>query len=201
MVRSRNVALLSLIPAVLSGCGALGLSTKPVIGPSPAPAAAPGPDWFLYAPGSATPSASPSGFPSSAKPILATGFLPLPPAVPTRRPAPLCSPNTFSFSKIAGADVTPGRTSAVVSWYNVGGSNLLQFRLTAIGQNLVVGRQRDVGWVVAKPTMPCGQMTATIGGLSRKTGYVFSVDAVVVRRSGDGSYAATVARSKVVTTQ
>ncbi len=37
-------------------------------------------------------------------------------------------------------------------------------------------------------------------GLDRKTGYVFSVDAVVHRRSGDGTHAATVARSKVIYT-
>jgi hypothetical protein len=193
--------MLSLVPALLSGCGVLGLSTKPVVGASPTPAPNSGPDWMIFAPGSATPSPVPSGPRASPSSILATGFLPLPAAQPTPTPSPMCSPNTFRFSKIAGVDVTIGTTSAVVSWYNVGGENLVQFRLTAIGQNLVVGRQRDVGWVVAKPKTQCGQMSATITGLSRKTGYVFSVDAVVVRRSGDGAHAATVARSHVITTR
>jgi hypothetical protein len=193
--------MLSLVPALLSGCGALGLSTTPVIGPNPSATPNSGPDWMIFAPGSATPSPIPSGPRTTPSSILSTGFLPLPAALPARTPAPMCSPNTFKFSKIAGADVTAGTTSAVVSWYNVGGENLIQFRLTAIGQHLVVGHQRDVGWVVAKPARPCGQMSATVTGLSRKTGYVFSVDAVVVRRSGDGTHAATVARSHVVTTR
>ena len=44
-------------------------------------------------------------------------------------------------------------------------------------------------------------MSATITNLSPKTGYVFSVDAVVLRKSGDGTYAATVARSHPITTK
>ena len=43
-------------------------------------------------------------------------------------------------------------------------------------------------------------MTGTVTNLSPKTGYVFSVDAVVLRKSGDGSYAATIARSGTITT-
>jgi hypothetical protein len=88
----------------------------------------------------------------------------------------------------------------VVSWYNVGGYNLVQFRITATSQDPVGGPQRDVGWLVVPPSLPCGWMSATITGLDRKTGYVFSVDAVVHRRSGDGTHAATVARSRVIYT-
>jgi hypothetical protein len=115
-------------------------------------------------------------------------------------PTPTCYANTFKFTKINGATVTPGPTSAVVSWYNVGGYNLVQFRMTAVSQDLKSGRQRDIGWVTAKPSTPCGQMTATITGLDRKTGYVFSIDAVVLRRSGAGTYAGTIARSGAVRT-
>jgi hypothetical protein len=97
--------------------------------------------------------------------------------------------------------VTPGTTSATVTWYNVGGYNLTEFRVTAISQDLVVGKQRDVGWVTVKPDNPCGFLTATLPGLERRTGYVFSVDAVVVRRSGDGTHAATIFRSSVVHTR
>ena len=57
------------------------------------------------------------------------------------------------------------------------------------------GAQRDVGFVTVRPTTSCGQMSATITNLSPKSNYVFSVDAVVLRKSGDGTYAATVARS------
>jgi hypothetical protein len=111
-----------------------------------------------------------------------------------------CPRATYDFSRINAPAVTPGPTSARVSWYNVGGYNLVEFRLTAIAQDLLVGKQRDVGWVTIKPTTPCGQLSATITGLRRRTGYVFSIDAVVSRRSGAGTYAATVFRSHVIPT-
>ena len=97
--------------------------------------------------------------------------------------------------------VVPGTTSAKVSWYNVGGYNLVEFRVTAISQDLLIGGQRDVGWVTVKPENPCGYLTATVPNLDRRTGYVFSVDAVVLRRSGDGTHAATIFRSAVVHTR
>ena len=119
---------------------------------------------------------------------------------PTGTPTDTCSPNTFNFSRIDGLDVTPGATSAVLSWYNVGGDNLVEFRLYATSQDLKVGRQRDVTFVTVPPKTPCGQMSGTIGNLDRGTHYVFSVDAVVTRRSGDGTRAATVARSHSIPT-
>jgi hypothetical protein len=65
----------------------------------------------------------------------------------------------------------------------------------------VGGAQRDVGFVTVRPTTSCGQMSATITNLSPKTGYIFSVDAVVLRKSGNGTHAATVARSYPTTTK
>jgi hypothetical protein len=196
-MRRRNWALLALVPALLSGCGVLGLSS-PGSGGSP-PAAPSGPNWIVVAPGSATPSPIPS--PGTPSPAPTGGYLPLRAPAAARTPAIMCSPNTFNFSKIAIAYATPSTTSAVVSWYNVGGYNLKQFRLTAISQDLVGGKQRDVGFLVVTPGAPCGQMSATLTGLDRKTGYMFSVDAVVIRKSGDGWHAATVARSHVVYTR
>jgi hypothetical protein len=76
----------------------------------------------------------------------------------------------------------------------------VEFKLYAISQDLVVGGQRDVGYTTVKPRTPCGQMSATITNLSPKTHYVFSVDAVATRRSGDGTHAATVARSHSIPT-
>jgi len=199
-MRRRQWAVLLLAPVLLAGCGTLGLSAPPGGSGAAAPGApSPGPSWIIVAQGSATPAPTPS-YPVSPTPAAAAGFLPVGPPAVMRTPTSTCSPNTFKFSKIAGADATPSATSAVVSWYNVGGYNLMQFRLTATSQDLRMGRQRDVGWVTIKPGTPCGQMSATITGLSRKTGYVFSVDAVVSRRTGDGTHAATVARSGVVYT-
>jgi hypothetical protein len=156
-------------------------------------------EWLVVAQGSATPSPRPSSGVSPAA-TATTGFLPL---VPVVRPTPsaTCARDTPHFNKITGLAVAPGTTSATVSWYNVGGYNLTEFRVTAISQNLIGGPQRDVGWVTVKPGNPCGYLSATVPNLDRKTGYVFSVDAVVTRRSGDGTHAATVFRSPVAYTK
>jgi hypothetical protein len=201
-MRRKRWAMLLLVPLFLSGCSVLGLgSSSGPSGSSAGGSPSPGASWLVVARGSATPSPRPSYPTVSPTPGVSSGFLPIVgvPA-PTGTPTQTCSPNTFNFSKIGPADVTAGTTSAVVSWYNVGGYNLVQFRLTAISQDPKNGAQRDVGWVTVAPTIPCGQMSATITGLDRRTGYVFSVDAVVKRRSGDGTHAATVARSAVTRT-
>jgi hypothetical protein len=197
--RSRGAALL--LPFLLSGCGVLdtltGGGTPAATGaPSPAPGASP---WIVTATGSATPAPSPS-YPS-VSPSALPGFLPLPSAGPAPAPSATCPPVTFNFARIGPLAVTPGTTTAKVSFYNLGGYNLLQFRLTATSQHLRLGAQRDIGWLTITPAAPCGQVVATVTGLDRKTGYVFSVDAVVTRRAGDGPRAATVFRSGVVYTK
>jgi hypothetical protein len=202
-VRRKSWAVLALVPSLLSGCTALGLSSTTGSGGSSSSggsAQPSGPSWVVVAPGSATPSARPSYPAAPPTPATASGFLPLGRPAPTGTPSVACSPNTFKFSKIATASAAPSTTSAVVSWYNVGGTTLKEFRVTAISQDLVSGKQRDVGFISVPPTTLCGQMSATITGLDRATGYVFSVDAVVARRSGEGTHAATVARSHVVYT-
>jgi hypothetical protein len=198
----RKLAVLALLPALLSGCGALGLSSSTGAGPgssSGSSGPASGSNWIVTAQGSATPSAGPS-YPVIPTPSPIGGFLPLGPVNPVRTPVLTCSPNQFQFSKVHAATAVTSGTSAVVSWYNIGGTNLVQFRITAISQDLVGGRQRDIGFTVVPPKQPCGDMTATVTGLDRKTGYVFSVDAVVTRKSGDGTHAATVARTGVLRT-
>jgi hypothetical protein len=200
-MRRRKLAVLVLVPALLSGCGALGLSsTTGSSGVSGSGGSGTGANWIVVAQGSATPSGRPSYPAVTPSPSPATGFLPLRPAPPVRTPGPTCSPNIFQFSKIDGAAAVASATSAVVTWYNVGGTNLVQFRITATSQDLVGGNQRDIGFTVVPPKQPCGTMTVTINGLNRRTGYVFSVDAVVTRKSGDGTHAATVARTGVVRT-
>ena len=201
MTRRASLLALVLLPALLSGCGLLGRSGAGGSGGAdPAAGATTGDSWIVAAQGSATPSSRPSFPAAAATPTATAGRLPLGPVAPARTPAPTCSPNTFKFSRIDGLEVTPSATGAVLSWYNVGGSNLVEFRLYATSQDLVVGEQRDVGFVAVAPKKPCGRMSASIGNLSRGTTYVFTVDAVVLRRSGDGTHAATVARSHPVRT-
>ena len=200
-MRRRNWAVLVLALVLLSGCSALGGSPGSA-GAGSVTTPPTSPNWISVAQGKVTTSPTPRAGAVSATPT-AAGFLPprTGPPAPARTRAVVCSPNTANSSEIAGAGVAPSTTSAVVSWYSVGGDNLVQFRLTAISQDLVAGKQRDVGFVTVVPGAPCGPMSARISGLDRKTGYVFSVDAVVVSRSGAGTHAATVARSTVIYTR
>jgi hypothetical protein len=199
-LRKRRFLLVA-VPLLLSGCSMFTAPsetksggtafTTPVTG---------GDEWLVVAPGSATPSPAPSRGASPAPTASTGGFLPL---APVNRPTPsaTCARDTPHFNKINALNVVPGTTSAAVRWYNVGGYNIVEFRITAISQDVVHGEQRDVGWVTIKPANPCGYLSATVPNLDRRTGYVFSVDAVVVRRSGDGTHAATIFRSSVVHTK
>ena len=192
--------LLVATPLLLTGCSMFTAPSGTKSGGTDTTTAVTGNDWLVVAPGRATPSPVPSRGASPAPSATSSGFLPLPTAArPT--PSATCARDTPHFNKISALTVVPGTTSAVVSWYNVGGYNIVEFRITAISQNLRIGDQRDIGWVTVKPGNPCGYLRATIPGLDRRTGYVFSVDAVVLRRSGDGTHAATIFRSSVVSTR
>lgn len=128
-----------------------------------------------------------------------TGFLPtgsVPPA-----PTPVvsgsdCATIKFHPGQIGAAGVVAGTTSATVSWYNPGGADLVEYRVTAIPeQSLSAGLQRDVGWTVVKPGSGCGMMSVPVTGLDRQRAYVFSVDAVFTKIGEDGTWASTIARS------
>jgi hypothetical protein len=208
VTRIKQLTVLLLVPVLLSGCSALGLSSSST-GSSSSSASgsssgsAGGKTWLVVDQGTPTPSATPGRGASGdswSLPWTPLGSNGNGGAAATANPTASCGADTYNFSRIAGATVVASATSAVVSWYNVGGSDRLQFRLTAISQDLVDGKQRDVGWVTITPT-GCGPVSATITGLDRKTGYVFSVDAVALRHSGDGTHAETIARSGVVRTQ
>lgn len=199
-MRHRHLAALTVLPFLLSGCGLTGGSGTGGAGATPAPSSTP---WIVGAQG------SPAASPTVSRPSASVGagdvfaFLPLPARTGTPRvnPRATCAPATYDFSRIGALSVTPGTTSATVGWYNVGGYNLVQFRVTAISQDVHLGKQRDIGFVTITPANPCGPITGTVAGLDRKTHYIFSVDAVVTRRSGDGTHAATVYRSGPVLTR
>jgi hypothetical protein len=195
-VRVRRASLAApLLGAVLAG----GCSAAPS---APVPSPSSGFPWIVVNTGSPTPSPTPatsysvSPFPS--------GFLPLPPA--TAGPAPTvsatCLSGRFQGGIIDYASVVPGTTSAVVTWNNPGGTGLVQYRITAIGQDVLPGPQRDVGWTVVTPAAgSCGMLSATVGNLSRRKHYVFSVDAVFTRTNQDGTRSATIARSGSISTK
>jgi hypothetical protein len=194
-----------LLPVLLSGCSVLDtLTGSSSSSSSSAGSASPGPTstpWIATTRGSATPSPAPS-YPADTPTTYPTGFLPLPTSTRAyATPSATCAPATYDFREINALNVTTGTTSGTATWYNIGGYNLVQFRMTAISQDVVAGKQRDVGWTVLTPTAACGQVSLTLKNLDRKTHYVFEVDAVVVRRSGDGTHAATVFRSSPILTK
>ncbi|MEV4351583.1 fibronectin type III domain-containing protein [Actinoplanes sp. NPDC049596] len=186
-----GLGTLALVP-LLAACGSG--DTKPE-----AEKAADGRAWVVVTSGSATPSPVVTGAKSTATPF-PTGYLPLPTTSPTPTPTgtPTCPPN--KRNPINGATAVAGATSATVSWFHGSAENLVDYRVTAISQDAMLGEQRDIGWTVVTPGAECSTMTATVTGLDRGTRYVFSVDAVSTRRGFDGTYSKTVARSGVVTT-
>nr|WP_296073452.1 fibronectin type III domain-containing protein [uncultured Actinoplanes sp.] len=186
-MRRRWLGTLVLAPLLLGGCGSGRTTAAAVPGPSGSP-------WVLVAGGAATASPAPSRGTATPSPF-ASGFLPLPSTTPATTPPPTASCAGKIRGAINYATAVPSATSANVTWYNPGGNDLVEFRVTAIAQDLAVGEQRDIGWTVITPGRACGAMSATLTGLDRATDYVFSVDAVRTRAGTDGTTAETIARS------
>ncbi|MEV6595892.1 hypothetical protein AB0M36_03400 [Actinoplanes sp. NPDC051346] len=202
-MKHRRRWLLLLAPLLLTGCGALGGSATAEKASSEvavAEGAGSGDSWLVVARGSATPSPTPSsGVPPYPLPT-ATGFLPKP--TPTKsRPAARCTPYTVHFTRIGSLDVVTGTTTATATWSDVNGYNLIEYRLTALAQDLKPGKQRAIEWVEIPAQENCGTLTATVKGLDPKTGYVLSLDAVVTTNSGEGTRSGTIRRSGVVYTK
>ncbi|MFC3738046.1 fibronectin type III domain-containing protein [Paractinoplanes deccanensis] len=186
-----GLGTLALVP-LLAACG----SGESAAGAQEATA---GKSWVVVANGSATPSPVVTGAKSTATPF-PTGFLPLSSASPAPTPTGSLSCAPVKQNPINGATAVAGATSATVTWYHPGGGNLVDYRVTAISQDAMLGEQRDIGWTVVTPGEPCTFMSATVTGLDRDTRYTFSVDAVQTRPGFDGTYAKTVARTQVVST-
>ncbi|MFC7533701.1 fibronectin type III domain-containing protein [Actinoplanes sp. GCM10030250] len=191
--RKRSAVVLSVIalPLLLAGCG----STSEKVQEEKART---GNDWILVEQGKATPSPTVKVGKASPTPADTLPTLPAVTTSPTVKPTPSCTP-VQSIGGINGLDVVPGSTSAVVTWYHPGGGNIIDYRVTAMTQDLDVGSQTEVGWTKVTPAT-CGDVSATVTGLEAGTPYVFSVDVVKKRAGRDGTYTETVARSQVVST-
>ncbi|MET0424230.1 MAG: fibronectin type III domain-containing protein [Actinoplanes sp.] len=196
-MRRRWLGLVLLAPLMIGGCAAAGSSgSGSTTGAGPTASGTP---YVVVTAGSPTPSATAGGgYTASASPF-PTGYLPTTSPTPTPTPSGLAC-TSDGFHGINGATVVPGATSATVTWWNPGGSDVVEYRVTAISQEPVVGDQRDIGWTVVTPGDSCGFLTTTVSGLDRQTNYVFSVDAVTTQLDSDGTAAATVARSIVTST-
>lgn len=180
------------LPLLLAGCSASS-------GKAEEETADAGRNWIVVDEGKATP--SPTTTFGTAPPTPSTTLPPLPTSsATTGTPATTCTPRQ-RITTIDGLAVDPGSTSAVVTWYHPGGGNIVDYRITAISQDLVVGAQKEIGWTRSAPAA-CGDVSATVTGLDPRTPYVFSVDVVMTRAnpSLDGIHTRTIARSAVVST-
>lgn len=195
-MKSAVLTLLA-VPLLLAGCSSSSSSSGD--GDDSGGSGNPGRNWILFDQGSvsATPSATygtASPTPSPTLPTLSSSSSPRP------TPSPTCSPMQ-NIKKIDGMDVVPSSTSAVVTWYNPGGSDIVDYRITAASQILVKGMQPELGWTRSMPAK-CGFVSATVTGLQPATPYIFTVDKVRTRANLglDGNQTETVARSHVVST-
>ncbi|MEV6301566.1 fibronectin type III domain-containing protein [Actinoplanes sp. NPDC051861] len=186
-------AAVIVLPLLLTGCAAGKAATS-----SEGDTARAGSDWILVDQGRATKAPAVKYGTASPTPELTLPPLPSASTSPAVKPSASCTP-LQSASGIEGLDVVPSSTSAVVTWYNPGGNDLVDYRVTAISQDLKVGEQTEVGWTKAAPAT-CGDVSATVTGLTSGTPYVFSVDVVKRRQNQEGTYTETIARSGVVST-
>ncbi|MEU4219052.1 fibronectin type III domain-containing protein [Actinoplanes sp. NPDC026623] len=200
-------AAAALVPLVLTGCGP---SPAGGTGPDVAAGARPaGQSWIVVATGAARPapsassasSASPASPSPSAKAEAPPRAVPAPPSPkPGVRPKEQDCVKSHPLGRIEIATVRLGRTNATVGWYHPGDSSVIAYRVAALSQELVVGRQPELTWTVVKPGVGCHEMTADVSGLRPGHAYVFVVNAVRMRLSQVSAYNVTVARSRAVMT-
>jgi hypothetical protein len=196
-MRSRRLWPILLVLVLLTGCSAVPGLSSPTPGRSAGSAVTPtGPSWVVVAQGSVTPSAT-ARVATTPRPTLTGGFLPLgsPAPAPVQRRTCL---GVLKIGVINTLSAVMGVGSASVSWYNPAGNNLVEYRLTAIAQNLVSGAQPPLRWVTIQPGKVCGWMKITYTGLTSGEPYMLSLDAVVSYPNHDGTKSSTIARSGVV---
>ncbi|MER7005565.1 hypothetical protein ABT297_21310 [Dactylosporangium sp. NPDC000555] len=99
---------------------------------------------------------------------------------------------------VNGADVAPGTTSAVVSWWNIGDPAIIEYQLAAVSQDLYGGPQPAWTWQRVPPGKGCARVSATVSGLSSGVPYVFVIHAVLKRYDSLPPTAPEVARSEAV---
>ncbi|MGY1728500.1 hypothetical protein ACI79J_16155 [Geodermatophilus sp. SYSU D01062] len=76
--------------------------------------------------------------------------------------------------------VVPGPGSATVSWQADGRESVQGYRVTAVSQQLVTGEQPAPPQVTVGQRGDCGEVTASIGGLTSGVPYVFWLEELVL---------------------
>ncbi|MFI5908802.1 hypothetical protein [Dactylosporangium sp. NPDC051541] len=111
------------------------------------------------------PIASLSPFPSRTRSVATPSF------------SPTECTGVYRQGVVNGADVTPGTTSAVVSWWNIGDPSLVDYQLAAVPQRLYQGPQPAWSWQTVAKGAGCSRVTATVTGLTSGDPYVFVIHA------------------------
>ncbi|MGI5244324.1 fibronectin type III domain-containing protein [Dactylosporangium sp. CA-139066] len=100
---------------------------------------------------------------------------------------------------VNGADVAPGTTSAVVSWWNIGDPYIVEYQLAPVPQDLYMGVQPAWKWQKVAPGTGCTRVSATVTGLKSGGHYVFVVHALLKKYGSRATSVPEVARSDAVT--
>lgn len=125
------------------------------------------------------------------------------PKVSRSYPTPSVSPTECTGvvrpGVINGASVIPDVTSATVSWWNVGDPAVVEYQVTWMSQELLIGPQPGWTWQSVPPGWGCTRVTTTITGLISQTPYVFVVHALLKKYESLPPTAPEIARSESVT--
>jgi hypothetical protein len=184
MRHTRIALVLAAASLTLGGCAALGLGGDEDGDSSPA--ARDGRQWIVVDQGKATPSPSETAGRATATPAV---------SLSAPSPDPSCTrvwPRTEPV--MIPVEVTPGAGSLTVEWPTQYDSN---YRITAVLQGVVVGRQPEPVWQDVPAGTGCS-VSATITGLTSGAAYIVWLDAPNTGRERDGTRHLYSGRSGVV---
>ncbi|MFB9182895.1 hypothetical protein ACFFX1_32550 [Dactylosporangium sucinum] len=99
---------------------------------------------------------------------------------------------------VNGLDVTPGTTTATVSWWNIGDPAITEYQLAAVPQFFNYGPQPGWTWQAVPPGKGCTRVTATVSGLQSQSPYVFVLHALLTKYESLPPTAPEVGRSEAV---
>ncbi|MET0493013.1 MAG: hypothetical protein ABW000_07770 [Actinoplanes sp.] len=178
---------LLVIPLAISGCSLLGGDATGTPGASVSVTPNSGSDWILNAEGSATPSATASVFPSRSALLPPVTFLPV--------ETDCAYAQEWTVSPVLiPVTVVPAAGRLTVSWPRQYNSD---YRITAVKQPVVSGRQPNYTWQSVAPAAGC-TVTATITGLKKGVPYIVWLDAPNTGYDRDGTRHPYSGRSGVV---
>jgi hypothetical protein len=174
------------LPVALGGCSMLGLdSATGTPGSSASATPESGDNWLVVANGSATPSPVPSPGKSRPPVLPPVKFLPVDPG---------CAKDWTVAKPLIPLEVVPGAGKLTVTWPRQYNSD---YRITAVKQPLIFGKQPDYPWQAVAAGSGC-TVTATISGLEKGTPYIVWLDAPNTGHELDGTRHPYSGRSGVV---